>query len=358
MDSLRDTITAAVNGSSEAPAPDAPASSPAPAPSAPAVSSPPSPFDTPEIQAQRARDEAGRFAKEKAAKEGKEAAQAASMVKNAAEPPAGAPAARKAHVAWEKSIGAEWDKLPKTVQDAIYQREDQVSGLAAKYGEAAKFAGAVQQIVAPYEPMLRQFNVTPPQAIQYLFNAYYTMKMGSPAQKQQMMDQLAAEIGLPPPSGAPPGERPAVDPNIQYLIEQQQRIDRTLGEQISRQQYEEEQRQHGQQRQIHQTIEQFASDAKNKHFEAVREPMARLLQSGMAQTLEDAYDQACWANASVRSSLLAERTQENAGKLQAQAAEARRSVTPSGAPSTSANGAAAPTGNLRDLISSQVYGSA
>jgi len=82
-------------------------------------------------------------------------------------------------------------------------------------------------------------------------------------------------------------------------------------------------------------ISKVADDsAKFPHFEAVRETMAQLLESGLAQDLPSAYDRACWMVPEVREQMThaqidsATRTQKVA---QAKArAVSPRSATPSG----------------------------
>jgi len=55
-------------------------------------------------------------------------------------------------------------------------------------------------------------------------------------------------------------------------------------------------------------IKTFAADPKNVHFETVKAHMAALLKGGIAKDLQDAYDQAVYANPQTRSSLLEAKT--------------------------------------------------
>ncbi|MGI0012646.1 MAG: hypothetical protein ACREBU_04270 [Nitrososphaera sp.] len=50
----------------------------------------------------------------------------------------------------------------------------------------------------------------------------------------------------------------------------------------------------------------FASNPKNKYFDNLRLDMARLLNAGKADTLEQAYEAACWLNPDIRASLIDE----------------------------------------------------
>ena len=53
-------------------------------------------------------------------------------------------------------------------------------------------------------------------------------------------------------------------------------------------------------------IEAFKMDPKNRFFENVRQDMAKLFQTGKADTLQEAYDAACWLNPDIRAILIEE----------------------------------------------------
>jgi hypothetical protein len=53
-------------------------------------------------------------------------------------------------------------------------------------------------------------------------------------------------------------------------------------------------------------IEAFKRDPKNRFFENVRQDMAKLFQTGKADTLQEAYDAACWLNPDIRAILIEE----------------------------------------------------
>lgn len=59
------------------------------------------------------------------------------------------------------------------------------------------------------------------------------------------------------------------------------------------------------------------------HFEEVRQTMARLIEAGEAQSLEDAYDKAVWLNPETRKTMEAAKAKESAAK-RAQEAEAAK----------------------------------
>jgi hypothetical protein len=49
-----------------------------------------------------------------------------------------------------------------------------------------------------------------------------------------------------------------------------------------------------------------AFQSANPHFDAVREDMGRMIQAGIVNTLQDAYDRAIWARPDIRQRILAD----------------------------------------------------
>jgi hypothetical protein len=86
---------------------------------------------------------------------------------------------------------------------------------------------------------------------------------------------------------------------------------------LAHQQQQEQFRAQQESAQIDQTIEEFAVDPKNTHFDAVADTMADLLEvaerRGGKMTLQQAYDSACWQTPEIRSILIRESQAQAAG---------------------------------------------
>lgn len=82
------------------------------------------------------------------------------------------------------------------------------------------------------------------------------------------------------------------------------------------------------------TIEAFAADPAHPYFNDVRTAMGVLLKNGQAANLQDAYDQATWANPSIRQALMAQQSGDAAKAKAAEVEAARKAalLSPSGAP--------------------------
>ena len=200
-------------------------------------------------------------------------------------------------------------------------------------------------------PDLQRNNVDPGQFVRNLAAAHQALAMGSPQTKLQIFQRLAQDYQVPlqyllqQAQGQPQQQ----DPNIAYLTQNLQGLQQQW-------QHFQQQQKAAEDAQLHQTIEEFRADAtQHPHFEAVRESMAALLQSGMAQNLQEAYDKAIWMSPDIRQNVLtAQQQSEQAKKLDAQKAIVTKAkaqaVSPrSSTPGAQSNGSAKK--GLRDSLS-------
>jgi hypothetical protein len=296
----------------------------------------------------RARDEAGRFAR---AEERRVEAARTAVTDPAA---ATQPIEPQRPSTWKKEHWERFDKLDPETKSYILQRENEYKAGISTYRGEVESSKTLKQAIEPFMPSLQAHNIDPAQWIRNLGNAHQTLALGSPQAKYQVFMQLARDYGVPL-QGMQQGQQPQMDPNLQYVVQNLQ------GLQQWRQQFETKQQQQEQQ-QINSTIQDFVADtAQHPHFEAVRETMAGLLQSGNAQNLQEAYEKAIWIDPDIRTQVLAAQQQQTqaatVGQKRAAVAQARakaispRGVTP-GVSTTTANGKK----GLRDQIAEQFSG--
>ena len=102
-------------------------------------------------------------------------------------------------------------------------------------------------------------------------------------------------------------------------------------------------------------ITEFSSNEAYPHFEQVRESMAQLLQGGVAESLEDAYNKAAWSNPEIRSSLI---QSEEAKRIKNQAGIARSAKSKASSIHGSPSGAETPATELsiRDQLQNAMTG--
>jgi len=294
------------------------------------------------VEDSRARDEAGRFAKAEQAR--------VEAAKTAKADPAVQTQDPSRPSTWKKEHWERFDKLDPETKSYILQRENEYKAGISTYRGEVEQAKTLKGAIEPFMPSLQAHGIDPAQWIRNLGNAHQTLALGSPQAKLQVFMQLARDYGVP--LQGVQGQQPQMDPNLQYLAQNLQGLQQWKQQFETRQQQEEQQ-------QINNTIQDFVSDAeKHPHFEAVRETMAGLLQSGNAQNLQEAYEQAVWINPETRAAAIAAQQQQSQSQSveqkRAAAAQARakavspRSVTP-GLQTQTANGKK----GLRDQIAEQ-----
>ncbi|UUX38879.1 hypothetical protein NTJ56_08770 [Burkholderia contaminans] len=255
----------------------------------------------------------------------------------------------KAPQSWNAADRAHWDKMPPEVQAVISRREEEAHRAITTMGQDAAFGKRITEVVSPYLPLIRSEGGTPEGAVRDLLQTAYVLRTAQPEQKIQLFRQLASQFGVDIQAAAQ--DAPRVDPHVHQL---QQELAQVRGHLAS-----QEQQQHQQvQGQAQQMIDAFAADPKNEFYETVKPLMGQLLLGGQASTMQDAYDQACWAVPSVRSTLMqrqqaAEET-KRAAEAKARADAKRRAAgSVSGAPTApvaASASAAAQSLSLRDEL--------
>lgn len=286
-----------------------------------------------EPKTSRARDESGKFTKTQpeADMQEIEALEVETEEK---------PAIKPRPSSWKKDYEEDWGKLDPRIQDYIQQREADYAKGVSTYKNQWDTAAPILEAIRPFESTLRQNNLNPAQWIQTLGNAHQTLVYGSPEQKVAMFQQLANDYGVN--LGSITGQT-EYDPHFSQLTQELNQL-RSQWSQFQQQQEALEQTQ------LVSEIDSFKAD--KPYFEEVREAMAGLLQSGMANDLQDAYDKAIRLNDDVFQKIQAEQAQksEAAQREKVAAAKAKvlspKSATPTA--STTSGGKSAST--ARDAI--------
>lgn len=194
---------------------------------------------------------------------------------------------------WKKEHEPLWDKLADGQQltgeearrflEYSRQRETEFTTGVTTYKAEADNARVLQEAVAPFLPELRQHGINPAQWIGNLGTAHRTLAMGNDQQRLEMFLKLADDYKVPLKSLLG-GESPSQESSV-YMDE----IGRLKGEVERLSKWtrgEEESRATGE-------IERLRKDQENfPHFEQARETMARLLETGVATSLDEAYKKA------------------------------------------------------------------
>ena len=299
------------------------------------------PEKTEETKQEKPRDETGKFAK--AQEQAEEPVVEVPVETPVAEVPT---ITKKAPQSWKPEIKASFDTLSPEIQDEIIRRETDYNKGIQKYAESARYADTVKPVFDKWTPYLSQLQVQPGEAFDRLIQAEYTLRHGSPDQKQQAFSKLASDYGID--LGMQP-QQSNVDPNVQHALSRVQQLEQQLMNQQYQQKQEQERKQQAEQASLMTLIEEFSSKPDHPHFETVRDDMSRMLQSGYAETLDDAYDKAVWARPDIRSTLLKD---QEAKRINEQANVAKTAKAKAVGLKGSPSGAAVPIAgaSIRDDI--------
>jgi len=244
---------------------------------------------------ERSRDEQGKFAK--AVREAEPANPSPVATKHDIPDPVDhsekeAPALQRP-TTWKKEYLPLWDKLqtgqPLSKEEATKflqyanQRESEYKTGVSTYKGEAENARALQEAIAPFIPDLQRNGIHPAAWINNLGRAHQTLALGTDQQRLDAFVKLANDYNVPLQAllgGQQPDQQ--VTATMQELAALKQQVDKVNS-------WAENQKQ----AELMSKINEVQSDVEHfPHFEAVRETMAQLLESGLAPDLKTAYAKA------------------------------------------------------------------
>ena len=196
------------------------------------------------------------------------------------EEPVEEPVWKRAPASWKKDYHDVWQTADPRMQEYAWQREEQMRKGVEPLISKAQFADQISEVVNPYLQTIQGMGLDTPKAIKALLEADQMLRTSNGQEKLQLFGRLAQQYGVNLNEvNFPQG----VDPTIYAL---QNELNNVRGEVNGWKQQQEQ----AQNQQLLGEIEKFSSKA--EHFEEARPTMIQLLQSGVAQTLEDAYEKA------------------------------------------------------------------
>jgi hypothetical protein len=204
----------------------------------------------------------------------------------------------KAPRGWAPAIREKWGSIPEDIRKEIIRREEAsavgVRQLQEGYAPMEKFVGSI----APFIQEANQNGVAPDQYIGSVLASERILRKADLPTKFQEILRIADQYGVPlrdiinQSVGSEVLTKPNQNQGQAYVPPE---VARELQESRQwREQFED--------RQIKNELAAFSKD--KEFYEDVRERMAVMVESGAVQTLQDAYDEACWATPSVRTVLL------------------------------------------------------
>lgn len=252
----------------------------------------------------RPRDESGKFVKE--------------IVKEEGSPeitpgPKSGPKEARAPASWRPEVRDHWAQLPEPVRAEVARREAEVTRTLQETAEARKYAESINKAFAPYEAYIKAENATPAQVIDNLMGTAVRLRTSTGPELAQLMAGMVSQFGtgrfgpqfINMLDSALAGSAPRQDDStsqIQQVIQQQLAPVQQFMNQFQQAQMQSQARV---QQQAAGEVEQFIGSV--EFGNDVREEMADLIEiaskRGREMTLQEAYQQACQLNPSVRAAL-------------------------------------------------------
>ena len=244
---------------------------------------------------------------------------------------------------WKKDYHEVWQTADPRLKEYAWQREEEMKKGVEPLLTKAQFADQIQQAIEPYQNNIKSLGIEPTQAIQALMNADNVLRHGSPQQKAQMFATLSQQYGVNLGEINNLQQQP-VDPTVSML---QNELYNVRNEVMSWKQQQEA----AQNQALLGEISAFSEKA--EFFEDARPTMIQLLNSGMAQNLDEAYNKALRLDESLSSKLQqSTQAQAEAAKRDSanKAAKAARAAAVSVKSSTPGVNTAAKAQDRRSLL--------
>lgn len=193
---------------------------------------------------------------------------------------------------WKPDHAQLWETTPEAIRAEALRREEDFHRGIEQYKSNATVGERYAKLWERYNPVLQQHGVQAEQMdqmVQGLLNAQFTLALGTPEEKLSIVRNLISEYKIDPKTLLE--QAAELDPNLAALQSQVQSLQSKLTER-------EQAEQRSVQEKARAELEAFTADKPD--FNLVANHVAAILQADPKATLQDAYDQAIWANPATR----------------------------------------------------------
>jgi hypothetical protein len=216
-----------------------------------------------------------------------------------------------APVSWSAEQKAKWAALPPDTREYIAQRDKESHEAISRAGQQIKAFEPIRNVIEQYGATFQKNGLQPHEGIARMMAVNEMLERDAPTAIREIAKAYGVNLSGTSEQDATPG-----DQRIAELEAKIAKMDSHLTAQ-QRQQLAAENNA------LAREIADFANDPKNPrpHFESVRKVMAGLMQSGAAETMQEAYDRAVYADPTIRQSILADQQKATEEKRKADEAE-------------------------------------
>lgn len=245
---------------------------------------------------------------------------------------------------FKAELKARWGEVPADFQTEILRREQALEKQLSMHDQNRDLGKKINDMAVPYLPTIRAEGSTVEKAFQDYLQTAHVLRTGNPAQKRNALLSVAqmfsVDMGVPSVQG-----QPAMHPALESLQGRLDRMERERQQEVQERQLQDQQN-------LQSEIEGFASKPGHEHFEKVRTLMGSLLENGSAQTLDEAYERAIYADPEIRATLLNAKADEDKRISEAKAKTERAksaAVSVTGGPGgAKLNGSRGSVGSIED----------
>ena len=210
----------------------------------------------------------------------------------------------KAPESWKPQARDAWTNVPTEAKQEILRREKEIVHTLQQTAGARKLANDFVNTVSPFEMMVRAEGSDPLTATRELFGQAAILRIGTPAQKAQLVANVVKRFGIPIDmldsalvNEAIPDEESKISQIIQAQLAPVRQFMSTIDG-------VREQRAQQVDSSIDNEIETFANDKANEFFTDVKDDMADIMEMGAKRgqsiTLKQAYDRAIKLNDNIQ----------------------------------------------------------
>lgn len=234
--------------------------------------------------------ENGRFAPKNPTEPSAEAPPVTEVADQTAETPLEqAKPAIDAPVSWSAEQKAKWATLPPDTREYIAQRDKESHEAISRAGQQIKAFEPIRNVIEQFAPTFQKNGLQPHEGIARMMAVNEMLETNPRAAIAEIAKAYGVNL-----QGETTQEASPENARVAELEAKLAKVESHLTAQ-QRQQMQAENNA------LAREIADFAKD--KPHFESVRKVMAGLMQSGAAETMQDAYDKAIYADPTIRQSL-------------------------------------------------------
>lgn len=212
-----------------------------------------------------------------------------------------------APISWTAEQKAKWATLPPDTQAYIAQRDKESHDAITRAGQQIKAFEPIGKVIEQYGHVFQKNGLQPHDGIARMMAVNEMLETDAPAAIREIARVYGVNLSGETEQNAEPASREVAELKAElarvksHLTAQDRQREAAANETLARE------------------IADFAKD--KPHFESVRKVMAGLMTSGAAETMQEAYDRAIYADPTIRQSLQVEAQKAAEDKRKAEEAE-------------------------------------